>query len=35
VFELKDFEPPPEETMHRLRAIIDESFGRSGTSKTA
>ena len=34
VFELKDFEPPSAETMHRLRAIIDESFGRTATSKT-
>jgi len=35
VYELKDFEPPSEETLHRLRTMIDESFGRSGTSKTA
>lgn len=34
VFELKDFEPPSAETMHRLRAIIDGSFGRTATSKT-
>ena len=35
VFELKDFEPPSAETMHRLRAIIDQSFGRTDTGKTA
>jgi pyruvate formate lyase activating enzyme len=34
VYELKHFEPPPEETLHRLRTIIDQLFGRSGTSKT-
>lgn len=28
VYELKDFEPPPPETLRRLRAIIDEAFGR-------
>jgi pyruvate formate lyase activating enzyme len=30
VYELKDFTPPSEETLARLRAIIDEAFGRSG-----
>lgn len=35
VFELKDFEPPSAETMHRLQAIIDQSFGRTDTTKTA
>lgn len=29
VYELEDFTPPSEETMHRLRSIIDEAFGRS------
>ena len=32
VYELEDFTPPAPETVHRLRAIIDEAFGRS--SKT-
>ena len=30
IYELKDFEPPTEESLQRLRAIIDEAFGRSG-----
>lgn len=34
VYELKDFESPPAETMDRLRGIIDESFGRTAASKT-
>ncbi len=29
VYELKDFSPPPPETVARLQAIIDEAFGRS------
>ena len=33
VYELEDFTPPSPETVHRLRAIIDEAFGRGG--KTA
>jgi hypothetical protein len=28
ISELEDFEPPPEESLQRLRAIIDEAFGR-------
>ena len=32
VYELEDFNPPSPETLARLRAIIDEAFGRSGTS---
>ncbi len=31
VYELEDFVPPSEETVRRLRAIIDEAFGRTGT----
>ncbi len=30
IYELADFEPPTDESLHRLRAIIDEAFGRSG-----
>jgi pyruvate formate lyase activating enzyme len=30
LYELKDFEAPTEESLQRLRAIIDEAFGRSG-----
>ncbi len=30
VYEMKDFEPPAPETLARLRALIDEAFGRSG-----
>ncbi len=33
VYELEDFQPPAPETLHRLQAIIDEAFGRSGTSQ--
>ena len=33
VYEMQDFEPPAAETMAKLRAIIDEGFGRN--SKTA
>ena len=29
VYELKDFTPPAPETLERLQAIIDETFGRS------
>ena len=29
VYEMQDFEPPPPETMAKLRAIIDEGFGRN------
>jgi pyruvate formate lyase activating enzyme len=28
IYELQDFEPPTEESLQRLRAIIDEAFGR-------
>ncbi len=28
IYELDDFEPPTEESMQRLQAIIDEAFGR-------
>ena len=28
LYELDDFEPPSEESLQRLRAIIDEAFGR-------
>jgi hypothetical protein len=28
VYEMRDFEPPPPETIKRLQAIIDEAFGR-------
>lgn len=28
MYEMKDFSPPSAETMARLRAIIDEAFGR-------
>ncbi len=31
VYELEDFHSPPPEQLHRLRAIIDEAFGRSGS----
>jgi pyruvate formate lyase activating enzyme len=30
VYQLKDFDSVPAETMHRLRAIVDEAFGRAG-----
>ena len=30
VYEMEDFNPPSPETLARLRAIIDEAFGRSG-----
>ena len=30
VYEMQDFEPPTPELLARLRAIIDEAFGRSG-----
>ena len=29
IYELNDFEPPTEESLQRLRSIIDEAFGRS------
>jgi pyruvate formate lyase activating enzyme len=29
VYELKDFKTPPDDLVQRLRAIIDEAFGRS------
>jgi len=32
VYELEDFTPTPE-TVHRLRAIIDEAFGRRGAAQ--
>jgi pyruvate formate lyase activating enzyme len=31
VYEMEDFTSPAPETLHRLRAIIDEAFGRTGT----
>lgn len=34
VYEMQDFEPPPAALMARLRAIIDEAFGRSGSRPT-
>ena len=30
VYEMQDFDPPTPESLARLRAIIDEAFGRSG-----
>jgi pyruvate formate lyase activating enzyme len=30
VYEMQDFEPPSPELLARLRAIIDEAFGRGG-----
>jgi pyruvate formate lyase activating enzyme len=35
VYELKDFDPPSDATMARLRAIIDEAFGRSAATVEA
>ena len=35
VYELEDFTSPSPETMERLRAIIDDSFGRTGSGKAA
>lgn len=35
VYELQDFTPPSHETVQRLRAIIDEAFGRAGTAAGA
>lgn len=35
VYEMQDFEPPATETLARLRAIIDEAFGRSPERKSA
>ena len=32
VYEMQDFDPPTPETLARLRAIIDEAFGRSGAA---
>jgi pyruvate formate lyase activating enzyme len=32
VYEMQDFNPPTEETLKRLRAIIDEAFGRIGNA---
>ncbi len=29
IYEMQDFNPPAPETLERLRAIIDEAFGRS------
>ncbi len=34
VYEMQDFNPPAPETMNRLRAIIDEAFGRTATTTT-
>ena len=31
VYELEDFESPSAETLSRLRAIIDEAFGRKAS----
>ena len=33
VYELKDFEPPSDETVARLRRIIDAAFGRESAAK--
>jgi pyruvate formate lyase activating enzyme len=33
VYEMQDFNPPTEESMRQLRAIIDQAFGRTGTPK--
>jgi len=30
IYELQDFEPPTEESLQHLQAIIDEAFGRGG-----
>ena len=35
VYEMQDYNPPSPETLARLRAIIDEAFGRSGTPAKA
>lgn len=35
VYEMKDFDPPSPETMARLRAIIDEAFGRGPGQKAS
>jgi pyruvate formate lyase activating enzyme len=35
IYELKDFTPPAPEKMQRLRAIIDEAFGRTRAEKRA
>jgi pyruvate formate lyase activating enzyme len=32
VYELADYTSPPEELVQRLQEIIDETFGRGGTS---
>jgi len=32
IYGMQDFEPPTPETLKRLRAIIDEAFGRSGNT---
>jgi pyruvate formate lyase activating enzyme len=34
VYEMMDFTSPSPETVKRLRAIIDEAFGRSATPVT-
>jgi pyruvate formate lyase activating enzyme len=31
IYEMEDFTPPSAETLSRLRAIIDEAFGRGAT----
>ena len=33
VYEMQDFDPPSAESLARLRAIVDEAFGRSGTNR--
>jgi len=33
VYEMQDFNPPTEEMLKKLRAIIDQAFGRTGTPK--
>jgi pyruvate formate lyase activating enzyme len=33
VYEMEDFDAPSSESLARLRAIIDEAFGRSGKAK--
>src|SRR5512136_2293125 len=33
VYEMQDFNPPTPETLHQLRAIIDEAFGRAASAQ--
>ncbi len=34
IYEMQDFDPPSPELLRRLRAIIDEAFGRSTERKS-